>query len=482
VARFRARFGDNLAVVHSGLADADRHAMWTRLRRGEVRVAIGARSALFAPVPDLGLVIVDEEHDNSYKQEESPRYNGRDVAIVRGQRARALVVLGSATPSMESYQNAATGKYVRIALGKRVLGRPLAAVRVVNMRTEYADEGPDVVISRDLAAAIGDRLARGDQVLVLLNRRGYSTAVFCRQCGDTFDCPNCSVSLTVHRIGRVRAGDGSQAGWRARCHYCNYSVMVPTQCRKCAAPYLEHAGFGTERIEEQLRERFPEARIGRVDRDSVRRKGALTNILSRFVARELDIIVGTQMIAKGHDFPGVTLVGVISADVGLGLADFRASERTFQLLTQVAGRAGRGEQTGEAIVQTLYPEHYSVQLACRQDYGAFFEREVVYRRGMRYPPFYALINGIVRGRTFDEAMQQAREIVRRLEPATSTGAFTLLGPAPAPLGKLRGEHRVQFFLKGTRRAEMRQALMQVVAGMPEIRRRLTIDVDPLSVL
>jgi primosomal protein N' (replication factor Y) len=362
---------------------------------------------------------------------------------------------------------------VRLTLEKRVLDRPLASVRLVNMRTEYADGGPDVVISRDLAAAIQDRLDRREQVLVLLNRRGYSTAVFCRQCGDTFECPNCSVSLTVHR---------ARSGWRARCHYCNYSVMVPQACRKCAAPYLEHAGFGTERIEEQLRERFPGARIGRVDRDAVRRKGVLTQILSKFSRRDLDVLVGTQMIAKGHDFPGVTLVGVISADVGLGLADFRASERTFQLLTQVAGRAGRGERAGEAIVQTLYPEHYSIQFACRQDYPAFFEKEVVYRRAMRYPPFFALVNGVVRGRTFEEAMVQAREIVRRLEPATASGVFTILGPAPAPLGRLRGEHRVQFFLKGTRRADMRNALMLVLAEMPEIRRRLTIDVDPLSVL
>jgi len=481
-ALFRGAFGSRVAIQHSALSDGERHDQWHRIRRGEVDVVVGTRSAVFAPLDRLGLVIVDEEHDSSYKQEETPRYHGRDVAIVRASRERALVVLGSATPSMESYQNAASGKYVRITLAKRVLDRPLAAVRLVNMRTEYADEGPDAVISRDLAAAIADRLARLEQVLVLLNRRGYSTAVFCRQCGDTFECPNCSVSLTVHRAGLPRGSEAGRGGWRARCHYCNYAVTVPTQCRKCTAPYLEHTGFGTERIEEQLRERFPAARLGRVDRDSVRRKGALTAILSKFAARELDILVGTQMIAKGHDFPGVTLVGVISADVGLGLADFRASERTFQLLTQVAGRAGRGERTGEAIVQTIYPEHYSVQLACRQDYPAFFEREVVYRRGMRYPPFFALINGVVRGRTFDDAMQQAREIVRRLEPATATSSFTILGPAPAPLGRLRGEHRVQFFLKGTRRAEMRQALMQVVAGMPEIRRRLTIDVDPLSVL
>jgi len=474
----RGAFGERVAIQHSALSVGERHDQWHRIRRGEVDVVVGTRSAVFAPLDRVGLIVVDEEHDSSHKQEETPRYHGRDVAIMRGSRERALVVLGSATPSMESYQNAVAGKYTRITLGRRVLDRPLAAVRLVNMRTEYADEGPDVVISRDLGAAIGDRLARGDQVLVLLNRRGYSTAVFCRQCGDTFDCPNCSVSLTVHRA-RTEA---SRGGWRARCHYCNYSIQVPTACRKCAAPYLEHAGFGTERIEEQLRDRFPEARIGRVDRDSVRRKGMLTQILSKFAGRELDVLVGTQMIAKGHDFPGVTLVGVISADVGLGLADFRASERTFQLLTQVAGRAGRGERKGEAIVQTLYPEHYSIQLACRQDYLSFFEREAVFRRGMRYPPFFALVNGVVRGRTFDDAMQHAREIVRRLEPATLAGKFAVLGPAPAPLGRLRGEHRVQFLLKGTRRAEMRNALVQVVAGMPEIRRRLTIDVDPLSVL
>jgi primosomal protein N' (replication factor Y) len=259
-------------------------------------------------------------------------------------------------------------------------------------------------------------------------------------------------------------------------------MMVPKACRKCAAPYLERAGFGTEKVEEQLAEAFPNARIGRVDRDSVRRKGALASLLGRFAAGELDILVGTQMIAKGHDFPGVTLVGVVSADVGLGLADFRAAERTFQLLTQVAGRAGRGERTGEAIVQTLYPDHYSIQLACRQDYRAFFERELAYRRGMRYPPMVALINTSVRGRTFDEAMQTATEIVRRIEPAAATAGLTILGPAPAPLVRLRGEHRVQFLLKGTRRAELRRALQAALADMPQVRRRVTVDVDPLTVL
>jgi primosomal protein N' (replication factor Y) len=270
--------------------------------------------------------------------------------------------------------------------------------------------------------------------------------------------------------------------WRARCHYCNYAMTVPKQCRKCAAPYLEQAGFGTEKVEQHLRDRFPDARIGRIDRDSVRRKGALTSLLTRFAAGELDVLVGTQMIAKGHDFPRVTLVGVISADVGLGVADFRAGERTFQLLTQVAGRAGRGEQAGEAIVQTLYPEHYSIQLACRQDYAAFFTRELAYRRGMRYPPLLAMINAVVRGRTFEAALQTATDIVRRLEPATASAGFTVLGPAPAPIARLRGEHRVQLFMKGSRRADMRHALEAVLSDMPEVRKRVTVDVDPLSVL
>jgi primosomal protein N' (replication factor Y) (superfamily II helicase) len=493
-ALFRSAFADRVAIQHSALSDGERHDQWHRIRRGDVDLVIGTRSAVFAPLDRLGLIIVDEEHDASYKQEETPRYHGRDVAIMRASRQGALVVLGSATPSMESYQNAVAGKYTRVVLERRVLDRPLAAVRVVNMRDEYAAEGPDVVISRDLAASIEDRLSRREQVVILLNRRGYSTAVICRQCGDTFDCPNCSISLTVHANhslarqsrdlssgARSAKEEAATAAWRARCHYCNYSVMVPTACRKCAAPYLEHTGFGTEKVEQHLRERFPDARVGRVDRDSVRRKGALASLLSQFAAAELDVLVGTQMIAKGHDFPGVTLVGVISADVGLGLADFRAAERTFQLLTQVAGRAGRGERPGEAVIQTLYPEHYSVLLACRQDYPGFFEKEISFRRGMRYPPLVAMVNSVVRGRSFAEAMQTAAELVRRLE-ARGSGSLVILGPAPAPLARLRGEHRVQFFLKGTRRAEMRQALRAVLAEMPEIRRRVTVDVDPLSVL
>jgi len=473
VSLFRRTFGDRVAIQHSGLSDGERHDQWQRIRRGDIDVVVGTRSAVFAPLGKIGLVIVDEEHDGSYKQEESPRYNGRDVAIVRAQHAGALVVLGSATPSMESYYNAVSGKYERVVLERRVLDRPLAAVAIVDMREEYAAAGPDTILSRALTAAVQLRLGRGEQSLVLLNRRGFATAVFCRQCAGTLECPNCSVSLVVH-------GEGSAP--RARCHYCNYSIRVPTKCLLCAGPYLEQTGFGTERVEAEVRRLCPEARIARLDRDAVRRKGSLDSLLSRFRDGAIDVLVGTQMIAKGHDFPRVTLVGVISADVGLGLADFRASERTFQLLTQVAGRAGRGEHPGEAIVQTLYPTHYSVQLACRQDYPAFYEREVHFRRSMRYPPFVSMVNVIVRARTFAGAMDDAADIVQQLRAAEAESVFRVLGPAPAPLGKLRGEYRAQLLIKGTNRKRMREALMSVLAARPDLARRTVVDVDPLSVL
>ena len=474
---FRQTFGERVAIQHSGLSDGERHDQWQRIRRGDVDVVIGTRSAVFAPVGKIGLVIVDEEHDASYKQEERPRYNGRDVAIVRAQHAGALVVLGSATPSMESYYNAMSGKYERLVLEHRVLDRPLAAVTIVDMREEYAAVGPDAILSRTLTEALQLRVERREQSLVLLNRRGFATAVFCRQCAGTLECPNCSVSLVVH-------GDGSAPGAppRARCHYCNYSVRVPATCPLCAGPYLEQTGFGTERVEAEVKRVCSGARVARLDRDAVRRRGSLDALLSRFRDGAIDVLVGTQMIAKGHDFPRVTLVGVISADVGLGLADFRASERTFQLLTQVAGRAGRGERSGEAIVQTLYPTHYSVQLACRQDYPAFYEREVHFRRSMRYPPFVSMVNVVVRARTFAGAMDDAADIAERLRPAEAERVFRVLGPAPAPLGRLRGEYRAQLLIKGTNRKGMREALMSVLAGRPDLARRTVVDVDPLSVL
>jgi primosomal protein N' (replication factor Y) len=467
---FRARFGSSVAIQHSALSEGERHDQWHRIRRGDVDVVIGTRSAVFAPIANLGLIVVDEEHDTSYKQEETPRYHGRDVAIVRAKFNAALVVLGSATPALESYANAKANRYSLVSLDQRVLNRPLAEVRVVNMRDEMAAEGTEVVLSRALQEAMSDRLTRGEQSLILLNRRGFATAVVCRQCGTTLECPNCSVSLTVH----TRGDD-----WRARCHYCNFTQPVPRACTRCAAPYLERVGIGTERIEADIRSRFPQARVARIDRDSVRRKGSLVDLLNRFARRDIDVLVGTQMIAKGHDFPDVTLVGVISADVGLGLADFRAAERTFQLLTQVAGRAGRGERAGLAIIQSLVPEHYGIRLACAQDYRRFYEREIEFRRQMRYPPQVAMVNVVVRGKSFAQAMDEARELA---DAARGGKGFVILGPAPAPLTRLRGEHRAQFFLKGTSRKGMREALQAAIARHPEIARRASIDVDPLSML
>jgi primosomal protein N' (replication factor Y) (superfamily II helicase) len=466
---FRAAFGERVAIQHSGLSDGERHDQWHRIRRGDVDVVVGTRSAVFAPLRALGLVVVDEEHDGSYKQEESPRYHGRDVAVMRARQAGALAVLGSATPSLESYQNALSGRYTLVTLARRVLDRPLADVRVVDMREEYASGGPEIVLSGALCDALAERLDRGQQAMVLLNRRGFATAVICRQCAATLECPNCSVSLTIHR-----------AAHRARCHYCNYSIARPNACANCRGPYIELVGFGTERVESEVKERFPHARIARVDRDTIRRRGAITSLLARFAAHEIDVLVGTQMIAKGHDFPRVTLVGVISADVGLGLADFRAGERTFQLLTQVAGRAGRGEIRGQAIVQTLFPDHYSIRHACRQDYAGFFTEEIKFRQAMRYPPAVAMINAVVKGRNHQAALRDAADIVQALR--ANGASFRVLGPAPAPLSRLKGERRAQFFLKGAQRAPMRQALLTALAARPDIRRRVIVDVDPMSVL
>ena len=471
-ALFRAAFGTRVAVQHSGLPDGARHDQWHRIRRGDVDLVVGTRSAVFAPIPDLGLIVVDEEHDGSYKQEEIPRYHGRDVAVVRGRQANALVVLGSATPSLESRANSESGRYARVVLSRRVLDRPLAAVRVVDMREAFAQDGPDVILSRDLVSAIEARRTAGEGTLLLLNRRGIATSVLCRQCAHVLDCPNCSVSLTVHK---------GRSGARAVCHYCNYSMRVPSACVKCAAPYLEHIGYGTARVLEEVERLFPGIRAARLDRDTTQRRGVLPELLGRFRSGAIDLIVGTQMLAKGHDFPRVTLVGVVSADVGLGVADFRAAERTFQLLTQVAGRAGRGASPGEAIVQTVHPDHYSIRLACRQDYDAFYAEESRYRAAMRYPPAVGLVNLIVKGPTYARAMQDASDLAARLA-REGRGVFALLGPAPAPLARLRGEYRSQIFLKTRHRTATRDVLQRVLTAAPELRRRVTVDVDPVGLL
>ncbi len=468
-ARLRPAFGARVAVQHSGLSAGARHDQWHRIRRGEVDVVVGTRSAVFSPLPSVGLIVVDEEHDASYKQDESPRYHGRDVAIMRGKRDGALVVLGSATPSLESARHAETGRYRRFALPQRIGNRPLPAVRIVDMREELAAHGPDAVLSAPLAEAVDDRLARGEQALVLLNRRGFAASLLCRGCGKTLECPDCSVSLTFHRaIGR------------ARCHYCGYSRPRPDACPGCSGKVLEHVGFGTERVQAELERRWPAARVARLDRDTVRRRGGAARLLQRVARRELDVLVGTQMVAKGHDFPGVTLVGVVSADIGLGVADFRAAERAFQLLTQVAGRAGRGSVPGEAIVQTLHPGHYAIRHACDQAYAPFYQEELRFRRALRYPPVVSLVSAIVQGQVRDRAAQDAAGLAARLRAAR--GRFTVLGPAPAPLARLRGRYRMQLFLKGGRRAEMREAVLRVLDEHPRLKRCVVVDVDPVSML
>ena len=467
--RFRRAFGDRVAVQHSGLSDGARHDQWHRIRRGEIDVVVGTRSAVFAPLPAVGLIVVDEEHDGSYKQEESPRYHGRDVAVMRAKQVGALAVLGSATPALETYRHAEAGRYRRVVLTERVLSRPLPSVRIIDMREEFAEHGPDVVLSGALVEALDDRVTRGEQALILLNRRGYAASVFCRQCARSLECPNCSVSLTFHRRSD-----------RARCHYCGYFRSRPERCPECTGAYLEQVGFGTERVEADIAERWPGARVARLDRDTVRRQGGAARLLNRFGAGELDVLVGTQMVAKGHDFPRVTLVGVISADVGLGVADFRAGERTFQLLTQVAGRAGRGTLPGEAIVQTLYPNHYSIRYACRQAYEPFFADEMEFRTAMHYPPEVALVSAVVRAPTFNQAMQDAAELAQGARARSNQ--FTVLGPASAPLGRLRGQYRAQLLLKGPQRGEMRRALLATLEGRGELKRRVVIDVDPLSML
>ena len=466
---FRARFGSRVAIQHSGLAAGERHDQWHRIRRGQIDVVVGTRSAIFAPIEQVGLIIVDEEHDGSYKQDESPRYNGRDVAVVRAQKEGALVVFGTATPSMETAANVDSGRYERLRLTRRIFDRPMAVVRVVDMRAEYADVGPDVVLSRALIDAIDARLRRAEQSVVLLNRRGFNTVVLCRQCGTTSECPHCSVTLTFHRASR-----------RLLCHYCNYATGVPKTCGVCGGDVFEQSGFGTERLEHELRERFPSARVARVDRDTIRRKGAIAKVLKQVSAGAIDILIGTQMIAKGHDFPEVTLVGVVSADVGLGLADFRASERTFQLLTQVVGRAGRGDKPGEALIQTIHPQHYSIRAAAAQDYDAFYAQEREFRQRMQYPPSVALINIVIKNKSGDAAMRDAMDLSRRVRAHYPQG--TILGPAPAPIARIKDEYRVQLFVKGRQRHAMRTAVLAALAERPEIRRRVTIDVDPISVL
>ena len=467
----RARFGKGVAILHSGLPDLERAREWWRVRRGEARVVVGTRSAVFAPLENLGLIIVDEEQETSYKQEETPRYNGRDTAVYRARLEGAVALLGSATPSLESYHNARAGKYRLLQLTARVEDRPLAEVRIVDLREDFRIQHRSAPVSESLRAAISLRLDGGTQAMVLINRRGYSWSLLCRSCGAFVQCQNCSIALTYHKSRK-----------RLECHYCGYSIRPPKECPKCRAEYLYFVGDGAERVEEYLHEQFPKARIARLDRDTVGTKREFQQLLGAFANGEIDVLVGTQMVAKGHDFQRVTLVGVVAADFALGRPDFRAAERTFQLLTQVAGRAGRGELAGEVLVETYYPEHYAIQHAVRQDYIAYYEKEAHFRRMLHYPPFAALANVLIRDRKIENAIRWSRALGEFFAPFENRGV-KILGPAAAPLARLRRDYRFHFVLKAPQRA----ALSQVLAGcldfcaskeIPES--AVIVDVDPTS--
>ena len=464
-------FGEEIAILHSSLSDAERAEQWHRIRRGEARFAVGTRSAIFAPVHDLALIIVDEEHDNSYKQEETPRYHGRDVAVVRAKALNATVVLGSATPSLESYHNATNKKYALVELPDRVQQRPLPEVELVDMREEFQQTGKESVLSRKLIEETTASLDRGEQAMILLNRRGYSAWVMCRACGDTIQCRDCAVAMTYHKRQH-----------RLLCHYCGLQQPVPKTCPKCGSEYVQFLGTGSEKLEDILHTAFPQARIGRMDRDTVHGHDDFERMLSDFQSGDIDLLVGTQMIAKGHDVHGVTLVGVVGADTALGLPDFRAAERTFQLLTQVAGRAGRGEILGKVVLQTHFPEHYAVQFAARHDYHGFAEKELRFRGWMHYPPFDALANIVVRSDKQEEALRYSGLLGRWFEQVRHEGV-RVMGPAPAPITRLKKDYRFHFVLKAGSRERLNFVLrsMLAIAQQQKIpRTNLIVDVDAMS--
>ena len=469
---FGARF-EGVAVLHSALSDVERAREWWRVRNGEARVVVGTRSAVFAPLENIGLIIVDEEQESSYKQEETPRYHGRDVAIVRAKMEGALALLGSATPSMETFHHARNGKYELLTLASRVADRSLADVEVVDLREEFQQTHQTSPISTNLHEGIQECLANKTQALVLINRRGYSWSVLCRSCGASVQCVNCSISMTHHKHRN-----------RLECHYCGSIQPIPKLCPKCQSKYVYFFGEGSEQLEERLRKEFPGARLARLDRDTARTKRQYQEMLGAFAGGALDILVGTQMLAKGHDFQRVTLVGVVSADSSLNLPDFRAAERTFQLLTQVAGRAGRGELSGRVLIQTFYPEHYAIQDAVKQDYAAFFERELHFRQMMAYPPFTSLANVIVRDVNLEKAIRWSRQLSEYFSPHDGK-EVRILGPATAPLARLKKEHRFQFLLKSPRRSVLTKLLGGVLAhcDAKEIpQTAVLVDMDPLSLL
>ncbi len=474
VERFKSRFqgrGTEVAVLHSRLSAGERHDEWHRIRDGRARVVVGARSALFAPVAPLGLIVVDEEHEPSYKQQESPRYNARDVAVVRARMEHAAVVLGTATPALESFHNARAGRYVPLSLPNRVDHQSMPAMRVVDMRQEAIKAKGPPILSNRLKDAIHDRLAKGEQVMLFLNRRGFAPTVLCRKCGHVEKCPNCSVSLTFH-----------QARDRVLCHLCGHEAPAPRSCRQCGDASVRFAGLGTEKLELAVQRLFPKASVRRMDSDTMTRKHSYAEVLGEFRKGQVDILVGTQMIAKGLHFPNVTLVGIVYADLALHLPDFRASERVFQLLTQVAGRAGRGDVAGEVIVQSYTPYHPAIQFARRHDSTGFYEDEIAFRKEFRYPPASRAVLVLFRGASEEKtrAVAEARTAaLRALLPARAE----LTGPSPAPIARIEGKFRFHLFLRHPREVSVGAALREaIVKPGDEPGVQITVDVDPLSLL
>ena len=472
-ARFRSRFGDQVAILHSGMPEQARLGEWSRLRRGDARIAVGARSAVFAPLEGLGVIVVDEEHDGSFKQDEGVRYHARDVALVRAQRAGAVCVLGSATPSLESAAHAERGHYRRLALTVRPTARPMPTVEIIDLRT-YMPDG-DAMLSAPLHTAIAETLAAGDQTILFLNRRGFATFVLCKACGHSFRCPHCSVSLTYHRQSD-----------RLSCHYCGFQQRVPDVCPSCNTKgNIERKGLGTEKVADAVTAMFPEARVARLDRD-VASGAKIEAVLARVARREVNLLVGTQMVTKGHDFPGVTLVGVLCADTGLNIPDFRASERTFQLLAQVAGRAGRGDRPGRVMIQTYRPHAPAVVAAAAHDYASFFTAEVAARAELGYPPHGRLIAVRIDGADPHEVAGTAQKLAQLAEAFARRpdigGVVEIRGPVAAPLERLRGRTRWQVWLRSADRHALRRVARAVLAAEVASAVRVGLDVDPISAM
>ena len=477
--RFRSRF-DSVAVLHSHLSDAERHWHWQQIANGEVQVIVGARSAIFAPTPRLGRIVLDEEHETSFKQETTPRYHARDVAVKRSQLQNVPLVLGSATPALETWHKAKTGEYELVSMPERVMNRPLPAVATVDLRHEGRSKQSFGSISRQLNTAMQQTLNNDGQVILLLNRRGYSTNIQCPACGFVLECPQCEISLTHHRYGI-----SGQRRELAICHYCDYQTAAPKHCPDCAGDAIRFGGLGTQRLEEEVKSRFPDVPVLRMDSDTMQRPNSHEQALNRFRSGEVKILVGTQMIAKGLDFPNVTLVGVINADTALHFPDFRAGERTFQLVTQVAGRTGRGEMEGRVLVQTYTPEHLAIQAATKHEYEMFADRELPGREQFGYPPFTKMIRLIIRGPDESATMAHAGKLVEQCREVLGErqSEVRILGPAPAPIAKLRDRYRIHVLLMGTTGDLLRNVVRQVYEETKPVEGiQWVVDVDPLSLL